>query len=141
MDFRRLLIAAVMAVALGATLAWLQSSFDKGDLRRAMALLDDTRPPAPGSPSLQEALAQRQGHPPACDATITQGCRGIVQIRCQGEAGKGDYLFDADLARRPPVLHPANPRAQELMVELFRRSGVSPSPQGEVPVVKVDGGK
>ncbi|MHB8417512.1 MAG: hypothetical protein ACYDCL_05525 [Myxococcales bacterium] len=140
MDLRRLLIAAVMALALGATLAWLQSSFDKGDLKRAMALLDDTRPPAPGSPSLQQALAKRLGHEPVCDAEITQGCRGIVQIRCEGGAG-GGYLFDADLARRPPVLHPANPRAQELMVELFQRSGLTPPTGGALPVIKLDGGK
>src|SRR5579863_3685183 len=112
MDARRVFIAIVMALALGATLAWLQGSFDKSDLRKAMSLLDDTRPPGPGSPSLQEALAKRLGHPPDCEAHITQGCRGIVQVHCVGEPGQGDYLFDADLAQRPPVLHPANPRAQ-----------------------------
>jgi hypothetical protein len=141
MDARRALIAVIMALALGATLAWLQGSFDKSDLKRAMSLLDDTRPPAPGSPSLQEALARRLGHAPDCEAQITQGCRGIVQVHCVGEPGKGDYLFAADLAQRPPVLHPANPQAQALMVELFRAAGVTPAPNGAVPVVKLDGGK
>jgi hypothetical protein len=140
METRRLLIAVVMALGLGATLAWLQGSFDKGDLHRAMSLLDDTRPPAPGSPSLQEALAKRLGHPPDCEAHITQGCRGIVQVHCKGESN-GGYLFDADLAQRPPVLHPANPQAQSLMMELFRQAGVTPAPNGAVPVVKLDGGK
>jgi hypothetical protein len=141
MDSRRLLIAVVMALGLGATLAWLQGSFDKGDLRRAMSLLEDTRPPTPGSPSLLEALAKRVGHAPDCQAEITQGCRGIVQVRCAGELDKGDYLFAADLAQRPPVLHPANPQAQALMLDLFHAAGVTPAPNGAVPVVKLDGGK
>lgn len=141
MDFRRLVIAALMALALGATLAWLQSAFDKGDLKRAMALMADTRPPAPGSPSLEEALARQLGHPPACDATITQSCRGIVQIRCAGTPGQPDYLFDADLARRPPVLHPANREAQALMIALFQQSGGALDGGTEMGVVKMDGGR
>lgn len=138
MDTRRILIAVVMALALGATLAWLQGSFDKGDLRKATALLDDTRPPKPGSPTLKRALAKRLGHTPDCTATLTSGCRGIVLLRCAG-GKEGDYLFTADLARRPPVLHPGNPLAQALMVELFERAGASPG-AGLVPVVEVDGG-
>ncbi len=140
MDPRRLLIAAVMALALGATLAWLQSRFDRSDLDHAMSLLDDTRPPGPNSPSLAQALEKKLGHAPDCGARITQGCRGIVQIRCAGGAG-GDYLFDADLAQRPPVLHPANPNAQALMVDLAREAGIQPTDGGEVPVVKLDGGR
>jgi hypothetical protein len=140
MDTRRLLIAVIMALGLGGTLAWLQGSFDKSDLRKAMSLLDDTRPPGPGSPSLQEALAKRLGRAADCEAHITQGCRGIVQVRCKGDS-QGDYLFDADLAQRPPVLHPANPQAQSLMLDLFRVAGVTPEPNGAVPVVKLDGGK
>lgn len=143
MDWRRTFIAVVMALALGATLAWLQGSFDKGDLKKARALLEDTHPPKPGSPSIEQALAQKLGRPPDCVAALTHSCRGIVQIRCQGAAA-GDYLFDADLARRPPVLHPANPLAQALMVELFSQSGGGPTRDGGtalIPVVEADGGR
>ena len=136
MDARRILIAAAMALALGAVLAWLQGSFDRADLRQATALLETTSA-APGSPTLAQAIARRLGHRPDCDAVITQGCRGIVQVRCAGEPGEGAYLFDADLARRPPVLHPANPSAQALMADLFREAGRD---GGELRVLRRDGG-
>ena len=137
MDLRRLAILAAMAIALGATLSWLQSLFDQSDLRHARELLDQTRP-TPASPSLEQALAKKLGHPASCDAAITNGCRGIVQVRCAG-GSEGDYLFDADLAQRPPVLHPANPNAQALMIDLARKAGLHVG-DAPIPVVKPDGG-
>ncbi len=138
MDLRRLGILAVMALVLGATLSWLQSRFDQSDLRHARELLDQTRP-SPASPSIEQALAKRLGHPVSCGAAITSGCRGIVQLRCAG-GGEGDYLFDADLAQRPPVLHPANPNAQSLMLDLARAAGLKLG-DAPIPVVKPDAGR
>jgi len=128
-----------MALALGATLAWLQGRFDKGDLRKATDLLEKSRPAGPDSPSPQasiaEAIAKDLGHPANCAAEITSGCRGIVHVRC-GAPGD-EYLFAADLARRPPVLHPANPKAQALMVRLAGPE----APAHPIPVTVLDGGR
>ncbi|MHB1845840.1 MAG: hypothetical protein ACYCWW_13515 [Deltaproteobacteria bacterium] len=140
MELRRIVILVGMCLALGATLAWMQSKFDQGDLHRARELLGETRP-SPTTPSLEQALAAKLGHPAQCDATITSGCRGIVQLRCAGGA-LGDFLFDADLAERPPILHPANPNAQALMIELARSAGLDVRAHGDrLPMVKLDGGR
>src|SRR5450432_2634673 len=100
MEFRRVLLAAVLAVALGLTLSWLQGRFDQADLRKATDLLEKSRPAGPDSPSIDQAIAKELGHPADCVSQITNGCRGIVQVRCGGPAGQ-EFLFDADLARRP----------------------------------------
>jgi hypothetical protein len=135
-DYRRIALALVLALTLGSTLAWLQGRFDQGDLRKATDLLEKSRPAGPSSPSIDEAIARESGHPADCVSQITNGCRGIVQVRCGGPPGQ-EYLFDADLARRPPVLHPANPRAQALMVRLAGPD----APTHPIPVTVLDGGR
>jgi hypothetical protein len=135
-DYRRVTLAVLLALGLGASLAWLQGRFDQSDLRKALELLEKSRPAGPGSASIDEAIARELGRPAECSSQITNGCRGIVQVRCGGPPGQ-EYLFDADLARRPPVLHPANPRAQALMVRL-----VGPGAPGHpIPVTAFDGGR
>jgi hypothetical protein len=135
-EYPRIVLAALLAVALVVNLSWLQGRFDQSDLRKATDLLEKSRPAGPDSPSIDQAIARELGHPADCTSQITNGCRGIVQVRCGGPPGQ-EYLFDADLARRPPVLHPANPRAQALMVRLAGPE----APAHPIPVTVLDGGR
>jgi hypothetical protein len=95
---RRLVIVALGLVGLAASVAALQSSFDAGDRRRALAALDTT-PTATGT-SLAEALRRRNGGAAArCAAEVVSSARGLTRVTCLA-GGQPPYVFRWDDLRR-----------------------------------------
>jgi hypothetical protein len=95
---RRLVILALGLLGLGLSVAALQSSFDAGDRRRALAALDAT-PTAAGT-SLAEALRRLNGGVAArCAAEVVSATRGLTRVTClAGEAPP--FVFSWDDLRR-----------------------------------------
>jgi len=121
---RRLLILLLGLAGLGLSVAALQSSFDAGDRRRALAALDTTPWPGAAGGSLAEGLRQRNGGAPArCDAEVVSAARGLTRVTCQVAGGppfafrwddlRRDGLRPDDEATRRRLEHRAAP-AQEL---------------------------
>ena len=116
---RRLPVAIAMALALGATLTWLQGRFDQSDLKKGIALALEHRPGG-GRKTVFDALVELGRGDPRCDGKVVSGLLGDVEVRCVLPAGPPtEYRFRVLLdGKRPP--RPANPPAQQLFDRLQR---------------------
>lgn len=97
---RRLVVLLLGLAGLTLSVAALQSSFDAGDRRRALAALETTPAQAPGQGTLAEALRRLNGGAaPRCDAEVVSAARGITRVTCQ-VAGAPPFVFRWDDLRR-----------------------------------------
>jgi hypothetical protein len=119
----RLPIAIAMFVALAAGLLWLQGRFDGTDVKRGIALAV-RHAPAPGSPSVLEALAARGEGDPRCDGEIVSRLFGDVRVSCVNPR-RPDVVYAFRVlidGKRPPKGE--SPAAQQLLEGL----GAAPAP-------------
>jgi hypothetical protein len=99
----RLPLLAIMAMALVATLSWLQGRFEGSDVRKGIALALGHRP-SPGGPTLFERLAARGEGDPRCDGEVVSTILGDVRVSCATPGRPGvRYQFRVLLGmNRPP---------------------------------------
>jgi hypothetical protein len=97
---RRRLVLLLGLAGLGLSIAALQSSFDAGDRRRALAALHTTPAPGPAGISLAEALRRLNGGAPArCVAEVVSAARGLTRVSCEVTGGP-PFAFRWDDLRR-----------------------------------------
>jgi hypothetical protein len=102
---RRLVVLALGVAGVALSVAVLQSAFDAGDRRRALAALLTTPAPGPEGASLADALRRLNGGmPPRCRAEVVSAARGITRLTCD-VAGAPPFVFHWDDLRRDG-LHP-----------------------------------
>jgi hypothetical protein len=108
----RLPLALAMIVALAAGLVWLQGRFDGSDVRKGIAQAL-RHAPAPGSPSVFEALTALGQGDPRCDGEIVSRLFGDVRVSC-AIPGRPDVVYAFRVlidGRRPPKAESAAARA------------------------------
>ena len=97
---RRMVVLALGVAGVALSVAALQSAFDAGDRRRALAALLTTPAPGPAGTSLAETLRQLNGGvPPRCRAEVVSAARGITRLTCD-VAGAPPFVFHWDDLRR-----------------------------------------
>ena len=116
----RLPIAVVMAIALAATLAFLQGRFDQADVKKAVGIALAHRA-EPGGPTVFDALVKLGQGDPLCDGKVLSMLMGDVDVRCSTPGQPSvEYEFRVLLdGKRAP--RPANPGAERLFATLARR--------------------
>lgn len=111
---RRLLVLLLGLAGLGLSVAALQSAFDAGDRRRALAALDTTPAPGPAGTSLAEALRRLNGGAPArCRAEVVSAARGITRVTCEVD-GAPPLAFRWDDLRRDRLVPDDEPTLRRL---------------------------
>lgn len=119
----RLPIALAMIVALAAGLLWLQGRFDGSDVKKGVTLAL-RHAPAPGSPSVFEALTALGEGDPRCDGEIVSRLFGDVRVSCVNPR-RPDVVYAFRVlidGKRPPKGE--SPAAQTLLEKL----GATPPP-------------
>jgi hypothetical protein len=119
----RLPIAMAMFVALAAGLLWLQGRFDGSDAKKGIALAM-RHAPAPGSPSLFEALTALGEGDPRCDGEMVSRLFGDVRVSCvTPKRPDVVYAFRVLIdGKRPPKAESAAARG------LLEGLGAAPAP-------------
>ena len=117
---QRIPVAIAMVVLLALTLSWLQGRFDSTDVKKGIALALQHRP-APGGPTVFEALAARSEGDPRCDGKVVSTLLGDVEVRCATPGRPAvEYDFRVLLdARKPP--RAANPAAEALVAAMVQK--------------------
>lgn len=97
---RRLVVLALGVAGVALSVVVLQSSFDAGDRRRALAALLTTPAPGPEGASLAETMRRLNGGvPPRCRAEVVSAARGLTRLTCD-VAGPTPFVFTWDDLRR-----------------------------------------
>lgn len=128
---QRMVVGMVLAIMAGGSLIYLQGLFDKGDHRKAKALIQKVQL-APGTPSFGAFLADRAGGKVTYEATILSGCRGIIQVTASGPKDQ-QWVFEVDLVAKE--VHPASLTAKDAWAAFHAQvEGESPrTPTGDPP--------
>jgi hypothetical protein len=123
----RLPIAIAMFVALAAGLLWLQGRFDGTDVKKGMARAL-RHAPAPGSPTVFEALAALDQGDPRCDGEMVSRLFGDVRVSCVNPR-RPDVVYAFRVlidGKRPPKGE--SPAAQALLERLARGTAAAAAP-------------
>lgn len=125
----RVPVALAMFVALAAGLLWLQGRFDGTDVKKGIALAL-RHAPAPGSPTVFEALAALGEGDPRCDGEIVSRLFGDVRVSCVNPR-RPDVVYAFRVlidGTRPPKGE--SPAAQALLERLDPAPGPAPAAAG-----------
>lgn len=123
MSVYRIAIAAVMCLALGFTLNWLQGRYDQSDHRKALELLDSYRA-MPNGPTIPELIQRKhpeaKPHQISWATELTSGCLGVVRATAYVSKPNGgdaaSYAFDLRLTDFS--IHPTDPATIEILKQL-----------------------
>ena len=88
---QRLPLAFALFAVLALAVSWLQGRFDSSDVRKGIVLAMSHKP-APGGPSVFEALVARGEGDPRCDGEIVSVLFGDVRVRC-ATPGRRDVVY------------------------------------------------
>ncbi len=118
MGTRRTILMVLASLLAAATLLWMQSRFEAGDQRNALAVVRGYRSKA--GTSIPELIARQ--HPKAAvrwSTTTASSCLHHIVVRAEvfdGNGGHRVYSFKVDI--NGPSIHPADANGRSLMAQI-----------------------